>query len=184
MTSPKVKGHPEVNLPSALRLPANYFGRTPDNLQECKQLLGTKVIWGSLGMKLLRNTIWPPNFVGRTTDYCFVQGHAGVFWGQPGVKLSRNVIWPPNLAVRTLDQSFTHCWVKGQVGVIQGQPYVNLLWNALRPPNLVERTPGQSVRHCWAQRSCRSHLGSTRGQICWGMTYGHQIWLKESLTRA
>ena len=39
------------------------------------------------------------------------------------------------------------------------------LRNALWLPNLVIRTPDQSVVHCWGQRSCRGHLGSTRGQI-------------------
>ena len=39
------------------------------------------------------------------------------------------------------------------------------LRNALWLPNLVLRTPDQSVVHCWVQRSCRGHLGSTRGQI-------------------
>ena len=41
------------------------------------------------------------------------------------------------------------------------------LRNALWLPNLVIRTPDQSVHvvHCWVQRSCRGHLGSTRGQI-------------------
>ena len=34
------------------------------------------------------------------------------------------------------------------------------------------------------QRSCRGHLGSTRGQKCLEMPYGHQIWWEESLTKA
>ena len=37
---------------------------------------------------------------------------------------------------------------------VKGHPVVNLV-----------RTPDQSVVHCWGQRSCRGHLGSTRGQI-------------------
>ena len=41
------------------------------------------------------------------------------------------------------------------------------LRNALWLPNLVIRTSDQSVVHCWVQRSCRGHLGSTRGQIAW-----------------
>ena len=39
------------------------------------------------------------------------------------------------------------------------------LKNTLWLPNLVERSPDQRVLHCWGQRSCRGHLGSTRGQI-------------------
>ena len=39
------------------------------------------------------------------------------------------------------------------------------LRNALWLPNLVRTTLDQSVVHCWGQRSCRGHLGSTRGQI-------------------
>ena len=39
------------------------------------------------------------------------------------------------------------------------------LTNALWLPNLVRRTPDQSVVHCWGRRSCRGHLGSSRGQI-------------------
>ena len=46
--------------------------------------------------------------------------------------------------------------------VIQGSI---CLQNALWLPNLVRRTPEQSVVHCRGQRSCRGHLGSTRGQM-------------------
>ena len=45
--------------------------------------------------------------------------------------------------------------------VIQGSICLN---NTLWLPNLVRRTPDQSLVHCWGQRSCRGHLGSTRGQ--------------------
>ena len=46
--------------------------------------------------------------------------------------------------------------------VIQGSI---CLRNALWLPNLVRRTPDQSIVHCWGQRSCRGHLGSSRGQF-------------------
>ena len=55
--------------------------------------------------------------------------------------------------------------VSGHVGVSWGQVGVNLLGNALWPPNLMGRTLDQSVVHCWGQRSCRSQLGSSRGQF-------------------
>ena len=48
--------------------------------------------------------------------------------------------------------------------VIQGSICLRkVLWL----PNLVRRTPDQSVAHCWGQRSCRGHVGSTRGQIAY-----------------
>ena len=34
---------------------------------------GSKIIEGSAGLKLLRNALWPPNLVGRTTDRSVVQ---------------------------------------------------------------------------------------------------------------
>ena len=48
---------------------------------------------------------------------------------------------------------------------VKGHPGVNLPYNVLWLPNLVRRTPDQSIVYCWGQRSCRGHLGSTRGQI-------------------
>ena len=48
--------------------------------------------------------------------------------------------------------------------VIQGSI---CLRNALWLPNLVKRTPDQSEVYCRGQRSCRGHLGSTRGQMSW-----------------
>ena len=61
----------------------------------------------------------------------------------------------------------------GFVGIVSKRPHLGskviqgsiCLKNALWLPNLVRRTPDQSIVHCWGRRSCRGHLGSTRGQI-------------------
>ena len=55
--------------------------------------------------------------------------------------------------------------VKSHVGVSHRQTEVKLLRNALWTPNLVGRTRDQNVTHCWGERSCKSHMGSTRGLI-------------------
>ena len=48
---------------------------------------------------------------------------------------------------------------------VKGHLEVNLFRNALRPPNSVTMIVEGPVGHCHGQRSCRGHLGSTRGQI-------------------
>ena len=48
---------------------------------------------------------------------------------------------------------------------VKGHPGSIYLKNALWLNNLVRKTPDQSIVHCWGQRSCRGHLGPTRGQI-------------------
>ena len=46
---------------------------------------------------------------------------------------------------------------------VKGHLEVNLFRNALRPPNLVTMIVEGPLDHCHGQRSCRGHLGSTRG---------------------
>ena len=46
-----------------------------------------EINWGQPEVKLLRNTIWLPDLVGKTSDQsvmqCEVKGHAGVSWNYP-----------------------------------------------------------------------------------------------------
>ena len=64
------------------------------------------VSWGQPEVKVLRNALRPPNWVGRTLDqsilHYWVKGHAGVSRNQPEVKLL-NALWPPNVANAALD---------------------------------------------------------------------------------
>ena len=53
--------------------------------------------------------------------------------------------------------------VRGHLGV-KG---VNCHGNVLGPPNLVKRTTDLNAEQCWGPRSCRGHLGSSRGQFPW-----------------
>ena len=86
------------------------------------------VNWGQPEVTLLRNVVWLPNLVGRTSDqsviHCWGQrscrGQSGSTRGQ----LLRNALWLPNL-VRTPDQGVIHCWghrsCRGQLGSNRGQ---------------------------------------------------------------
>ena len=80
--------------------------------------------------------------------------------------------------------------VKDHTGVIPRMSISgHMLRNGLWLPNLFRWTPHRSVIHCWGQRSCRSHLRSTRGQFalkcpslvggtptyCWGQR-SHSIY--------
>ena len=51
---------------------------------------------GQPEVKLIRNSFWPPNLVGRTLDQNIIhsldQSHAGVIRGQPEVKLLTNAL--------------------------------------------------------------------------------------------
>ena len=46
---------------------------------------------------------------------------------------------------------------------VKGHLEVNLFRNAVRPQNLVTMIVEGPLGHCHGQRSCRGHLGSTRG---------------------
>ena len=46
---------------------------------------------------------------------------------------------------------------------VKGHLEVNLFKNAVRPQNLVTMIVEGPLGHCHGQRSCRGHLGSTRG---------------------
>ena len=78
---------------------------------------------------MLRNALWIPNFVGKTSDqsviHCWGQKPCRGQLGLPEVKLLRNAPWLPNLVVRTRDQNIMHCWdqrsYRGQTGVARGQ---------------------------------------------------------------
>ena len=90
-------------------------------------MLVSKVMKGSAGANLLSNALWPPNFVGRTTDqsamHCWGQRSCRVSWGQVGVNLLGNILGPPNFVGRIPDQSIMHCWdgrlCRGQLGSIR-----------------------------------------------------------------
>ena len=126
---------------------ATKFGKTPDQnvVQSWGQMpcgVSVKHCWGQRGqpvVKLLRNALWSPSFVGRTPDpsvmncWCRKAGvtsFVGVSQGQPGVKLLRNALWLPNLVGITPDQNIVQCWGQMSCGVSWGQPEVNLLRNA------------------------------------------------------
>ena len=68
---------------------------------------------GQPEVKLLRNALWLPNFIIRTSDqsiiHCGVKGQAGVSRGHLEVKLLRYALWIPNLVGRTPGQSVMHC---------------------------------------------------------------------------
>ena len=66
--------------------------------------------------------------------------------------------------------------------VIWGQPEVKLLRNALLPPTWLEE-PLTRVEHI---ASVQGHAGSCRVNYrsnCLQMSYGHQIWSEEALTK-
>ena len=96
------------------------------------------VIQGQPGVKLLRNTLCPPNLV-RTPDQsgtqCWVKGHIGV--NQRSNYLLMITIWPSHLARRTPD---------------------------LRAAEVIELCFPRIYKECWGRRSHRSHVGLTRGQ--------------------
>ena len=46
---------------------------------------------------------------------------------------------------------------------VKGHVEVNMFRNAVRPPNSVTMIVEGPLGYCHGQRSCRGHLGSTRG---------------------
>ena len=124
-TSPKVKGHPDVNLPLKCPMATKFCQRTHWRL-----LRSRRVFRDQPGVKLLTNALRPPNF-GRKKHWSELK-HC---WGQKVTQWSsgvnqrtvcyRNVLRPPGVVIRTTVQSKTHFrgqkLRRGHQGVIKGQ---------------------------------------------------------------
>ena len=124
-----------------------------------------KVIQGS---SCLRNVLWPPNLMGNTLGQSVMHCWGQSSWrGQPGSTRGQIVQECPMATKFGRKNPWPKCidGVEGHVGVNWGQAEVKFLRNLLWLPDLTGRIIDRSVMHCCGQRSCRSQLGSSRGQI-------------------
>ena len=137
-----------------------FSSKNPWSLTKVSNIAGVKdcarVREDQPEVKLHRNALWLPNFVGRTLDqrvmHCWIKG----------------VLWLPHLVERTPDQNKMHCMLlrlkvmscRGQPGSTRGQiarnsPMATKFGNSSRP----------EFNTLLGQRSCRGNEGSIRGQL-------------------
>ena len=121
-----IKGQRSSRSQSALEMPYFHQIWTEEPLTEVQCIAdGVKGHAGNNRgqpeVKSLRNALWLPNFIGRTSFQSVMHrwGQRS-YWGNPVSTRghdARNAIWPPYLVGRTLEQSVTYYWVIGHAGV-------------------------------------------------------------------